>query len=283
MFSAVLVDPLPGVETRHLRDVLNAVATEAINLRGTGAFDIHRQYIDWANRGADRLGRVVSTADLDRLVLTRQHWVLQEMIAESETIQARQIVTREVAERVRALEEAVQELDRQVAHWAQAGTLVVPDTSFYIQNPVKLEQVELWQQLNLPPFEPIRIVVPMVVVDELDGLKTSNNRHVSWRAVYTLAVLDDRLRDPTKPGTLRPEDKAQGWGEVSVEVLFDRPAHTRLPIPDDEIVDRAVALQGLAGRPVTVITCDTGQSWRARAAKLRAIKVPRESGPQPTT
>lgn len=204
------------------------------------------------------------------------------MISESETVQACQIVVREIFERGRVLEEAVQEIDRQVAHWAQAGTLVLPDTSFYIQGPAKLEEVDLWEQLNVPPFEPFRIVIPMVVVDELDGLKTSNNRHVSWPAGYTLAVLDDRLRDPTRPGTLRPEDKGDGWGEVSVEVLFDRPGRIRLPIADDEIVDRAVALSGLAARPVTVMTCDTGQSWRARAAKLRAIKVPREPGPEPT-
>jgi hypothetical protein len=63
-------------------------------------------------------------------------------------------------------------------------------------------------------------------------------------------------------------------GEVTIEILFDAPGHHRLPINDGEIIDRALAVQGLAGRPVTMITYDTGQTMRARAAGLEALKMP---------
>ncbi len=56
----------------------------------------------------------------------------------------------------------------------------------------------------------------------------------------------------------------------------------RLPINDDEIVDRALAIKPLAGRQVRVLTYDTGQSTRARLAGLQDIKLRKELGEEPT-
>jgi hypothetical protein len=50
--------------------------------------------------------------------------------------------------------------------------------------------------------------------------------------------------------------------EVTIELVFDPPGHTRLPINDDEIIDRALAIATLADRNVTLLTYDTGQSTR---------------------
>ncbi|MGH3124112.1 MAG: hypothetical protein ACRDND_24260 [Streptosporangiaceae bacterium] len=46
-----------------------------------------------------------------------------------------------------------------------------------------------------------------------------------------------------------------------------------MPINDDEIIDRILVIQALAGREVTLVTYDTGQSTRARAAGLRVRKL----------
>ncbi|HEX8861570.1 MAG TPA: hypothetical protein VGC06_21215 [Actinomycetes bacterium] len=52
-------------------------------------------------------------------------------------------------------------------------------------------------------------------------------------------------------------------------MLFDPPGHVRLPINDDQIIDWALAVVPLAAREVTLVTYDTGQCMRARAAGLR--------------
>jgi hypothetical protein len=57
-------------------------------------------------------------------------------------------------------------------------------------------------------------------------------------------------------------------------VLLDPPGHVRLPGDDDEIVDQAYSVNGLATQPVTVLTYDTGQSMRARARGLSCTKLP---------
>lgn len=47
-------------------------------------------------------------------------------------------------------------------------------------------------------------------------------------------------------------------------------------------IDRAVAIQALAAREVRLLTCDTGQHTRGRAAGLKVTKVPtKDPGPEP--
>ena len=64
-------------------------------------------------------------------------------------------------------------------------------------------------------------------------------------------------------------------------MVFDPPGHVRLPINDDEIIDRALTIQPLVGRPVTLLTYDTGQSTRARNAGLRVKKLTKPIGDEP--
>jgi hypothetical protein len=107
--------------------------------------------------------------------------------------------------------------------------------------------------------------------------------HVRWRAGYTLAVLDRVFSGSAGQAELMPENFSPlgtggiPRGRVTVEVLLDPPGHVRLPIADDEIIDRAVAVQPLAGRRVTLLTFDTGQSTRARSAGLEVRKLSQAS------
>jgi hypothetical protein len=58
-----------------------------------------------------------------------------------------------------------------------------------------------------------------------------------------------------------------------MEILYGPPGRVRLPINDDEIVDRALAAGPLAGKSVTLVTFDTGQTFRAREADLPVVKL----------
>lgn len=59
----------------------------------------------------------------------------------------------------------------------------------------------------------------------------------------------------------------------TIEIVFDPPGHVRLPI--NEIIDRILAIQPLADRPVMLVTYDTGQSTRARATGVDVKKLTR--------
>ena len=79
-------------------------------------------------------------------------------------------------------------------------------------------------------------------------------------------MLDRVFAASTGPARLTPGDSPArvrvAWphGEVTIEIVFDPPGHVRLPINDDEMIDRILAIQPLAAREVTLLTYDTGQS-----------------------
>jgi hypothetical protein len=60
---------------------------------------------------------------------------------------------------------------------------------------------------------------------------------------------------------------------LTVEVLLDDTRHARLPIADDEIVDRAVAIRDVRGAPVDFVTYDAGAAFRASASGLHVHRL----------
>jgi hypothetical protein len=135
---------------------------------------------------------------------------------------------------------------------------------------------------------PVGIVLPILVIDELDNLKRSCGRDARWRPAYTLAFLDRILDSNTGYGTVRDEGYAAvdhgeiPRGRVTAEIALDPPGHSRLSINVAELVDRALTIQAVAGRQLTLVTYDTGQSTRARMAGLRVHKLRDDPGPEPT-
>jgi hypothetical protein len=123
-------------------------------------------------------------------------------------------------------------------------------------------------------------VVPLLVVDELDRHKRKDRQTkvhpegketVSSRARVTLRHLEDLFGDPSWVVTLH-SDRFPAAPPVKAELLLDPLGHIRLPEPDAELIDRALALQDLSGRPVTLATSDTGMIFRAKAAGLTSVR-----------
>ena len=152
----------------------------------------------------------------------------------------------------------------------------MPDTSFFIKHEQKLEEVDFGPLINVWESD-ITVLVPIVVVDELDRLKHSHSYTLpSWTGC-------SKLR-PTVPGSRPVPWYRRRWthAQPSHHRAVLRPAgRVRLPIVDDEIIDRALAIQALADRPVTLLTYDTGQSTRARSAGLQVVKLRKNIGEEP--
>lgn len=287
----MLITPHPGADRTNIRNMLREIRVRAENLQAHSgsAYNSLLRYLEWATDAAQILRSQVSARDLDHLILTRRYQALLGscgMLAG--TAQERLVnglVDLEVTERIQAFQEAEAALEAQIGRWDGQEWFVVADSSFYIHYPDKLADVDLHKVLGLPGGEYVRLLFPIVVVDELDGLKEAGKQRARWRASHTLGLLDEILAGSTL-GILRRADLvSQGGevrGEVKMEVVLDPPGHVRLPIPDDEIIDRAVAIQPLAARDVRLLTCDTGQHTRGRAAGLKVTKVPaKDPGSEP--
>jgi len=275
------VTPRPGADRDNLLSTLRSLHDEVLDRRrevGAGpAQNLIGSYLEWAANAVRRLDNQVAPRDIDRLLLTRGYDRLLAAIGLPGTDTTTQrvlngLVGLELGQRAQAFKAAAKTLEAQIKRWPLTCAFVVPDTSFFIEHEDKLEEADLQSLLGLPGM-PVHALVPIVVVDELDGLKKSKHKDARWRAPYTLAVLDRVLANSgggATVGTLIPP--GQGGG-CTVEIVFDPPGHVRLPINDDELIDRILAIQPLASRSVTLLTYDTGQSTRARAAGLPVKKL----------
>lgn len=280
----MLVTPLPGVPSQLALDRLKEEHRKVTNVRGTGGLvtDLYNAYIEWCVNAIGQLRHVVSNHDLERLVMTRRYWLLQSLPNDHNTL--RSVIDLELHEREITIGAAIASMQAQIAHWQLAGVFVVADTSVYIRDSEKLEFLPFSSRLDLR-HEPIHVLVPIVVIDELDNLKRASDKHVRWRAGYTLSVID-RVLGSGGSGLLQQatsvaDTTAPPRGSVSIEVVLDPPDHVRLAINDDEIIDRALAIRALSGRDVRLLTYDTGMATRSRFHALPVTKLTRDIGPEP--
>jgi hypothetical protein len=287
----VLITPRPGVNLDNLIRSLRSISSDATNVlggSGSTAQVYALQYLDWAGQAARMLGYQISEKDMASLVLTRRYEMLASSFgtighpsAEAQRV-VRDLVRLEVVERIKDLDEAIKTLEACKARWSSVGDLLVLDTNFYCVHPTELKETDLARlTAAVTPGWATHVLVPMLVVDELDRLKKDSQART--RARTTLRMLNQvfaRVSGDQPMGLLRAAgdtarpDQTIGLGPITMELLFDPPGHMRLPDPDDEIVDRAVAVQSLAGRDVTMVTYDGGMSFRARYAGLKEMCLP---------
>ncbi|MFE2407070.1 PIN domain-containing protein [Kitasatospora sp. NPDC059408] len=281
----MLITPRPGANRDSLLQALRQAHVDVRNLYTSGDRDTLKAllaYLEWANNATSQLAGQVSDRDLDRLILTARHSQILAnlgMLAAPDTARfANGLLNLELRQRTDDFDAAVRSLEAAVNRRRQAGRDIVFDTGVFINHPEKLEAID-FRELTDVYDSTINLGIPMVVIDELDNLKQGKS-DVRWRAGYSLAVID-RLFSSGRPtfAVLHEADLSETVSgglpqpKVTVELLFDPPGHARLPIADDEIVDRVVALQALAGDAVTLFTYDTGQSTRARNAGLSVRKL----------
>jgi hypothetical protein len=294
----MLVTPLPGTSRENLQKTLQEMHAAVLNVWSGHHSDAQVKlaaYLEWTMTAIQHLAGQITVTDLDRLVLTPAYGrllaalgtVTSSDFTTQRTLNA--LVSLELDQRVKAFEAARRALDEQIARWRRDGAFVVADTSVYIEHEDKLENLDLSAFLPIGTrFQPVHLLVPIVIVDELDQLKNKANKpHARWRAGYTLAVFDRLFANGTGPAVLRaakpsmPGSDEPPLFEFSTEIVLDPSGHVRLPINDDELVDRTLAIQDLAGRTVTLVTFDTRLSTRARAAGLAVNKLTKPIGDEP--
>jgi rRNA-processing protein FCF1 len=278
------VNPLPGVDRDGLLAALTSVKTAVAGVRGKGAGrPTHERlldYLGWANEAEQTLRHLLPSREVEQLVRTRKFDHLLSSVGRFGPDMAfapvNGLLAAELDERVDAFDVAIKAVEERIRRWRLDAIFAVLDTTVYIEHPQELEAIDFRQLVNRRG-EDIHVLVPMVVVDELDGLKQHQRARTRARlALRTLDLLFARSTGPVRlrARDLRPLDSGDiPFGEVTIEVLLDPPGHRRLPINDDEIVDRAVAAQPLTGQTITLVTYDTGLAMRARSAGLAVIKL----------
>jgi hypothetical protein len=277
-----------GQDCDYVLTQLGLVHTALLNIRGQNYKDDERykKYIEWANDSVLQLARLLSSEDIERLILTKRYWTLQAMSQDDVTRVTGLFLDREIQESIQYLEELLREFRLWLDRLPRDAVFVVPDTSMFIEH-AKFEEWNLNAVLE-SDSQVFHMVIPIVIIDELDALKKSNDPHTRWRAQYSLAVLDGLLMTTSGFRSLalrngRPDEQFSDQKMiVTVDVVLDPPRHVRLAINDDEIIDRSVTYQRTSAIPTTLLTYDTGQSMRARDQGLQVKKLSQVPAPEPS-
>jgi len=250
-------------------DKLNWAHTEAGNLRGRNlqGSDLLVEYLKWATEATRQLGPCLHPTEINRLIYTQRYWSLQT-ISQAAAPTITTLVFGELDQRVTALSEAKDELTRAYIVWGARDHVVVLDTSALIHGPF-IGELNLAAHCDLPGSADL--LVPLVVLDELDGLKESNKEHTRTRARRTLNWFAHNIDGDTH------RRHNENGDDITVHLLNEDLDHTRLPIADNEIIDQAVTISLATGRTsFTLYTNDFGQAHRARRSGLRTkiVKEP---------
>lgn len=177
-------------------------------------------------------------------------------------------VQRETNVWITRFEEMIGSLKALKVFTARPGQIVVPDTSAFIEG-VYFDQFT-WHSLDdLTQSKPVRLIIPILVIEELDAKKSDRNNRVSGRARSVLRRLWElHGSDPAQPARIPGR-------AATVEVFLDDDWHVRRPANDDEIVERAVTIKEITGRSVLLASGDYKMLYRAAAAGLRAAIMSR--------
>ncbi len=238
-------------------------------VQGNNAADRKNAFLTWCDQWATpQLGNhFPASEDLFGELADSFHRVVQTpQLSEREL---NMLMARECKEWDARLERLIGEIQGRLAFLARPGRLVVLDTSALMEG-VFFTGFD-WHLLD-PSLrgDAVRLVVPSLVVEELDDLKRDRDGRKKAKARRVLTALWDLHRTaPAKPAAL-PERV-----DVTIVVLLDDGWHRRMPNNDGEIIDQALSLRDAAGQPVILAAGDYTQLYRAAPAGLAAILMPR--------
>jgi hypothetical protein len=169
---------------------------------------------------------------------------------------------------VARFEQMIAELAALKPFIERPGQIVVPDTSVFLEGAYFTELD--WQAVaGVGAGDLVRIVVPILVMEELDEHKRGRDR-VQSRARSVLHRLWELHGGKASNAAPLP-----GSRPVTVEVLTDDSWHVRRPVNDNEIIERSIAVSEITGRDVILAAADYSMLYQASAAGLKTSLVTR--------
>lgn len=249
--------------------VLREVADDTDNPPGVGGRPTAERLLDgylrWTEDAVAKLGNVFERATIDDLVYTQHYWALRAMPGDAVRLLAQ--VQNELRNRKRVLTELAEELHQEVQRWHGLATaMIVPDTNMFLQMDKAFEDID-WKSLA-ERMQQVRIIVPIIVIHELDRLKRQGNSTTAQNARRSLRWLAANL--PSKP-----DDRVLlfgGYPEVRLECyVHDGPSR---PDDADELIIRVCQrVAQLSGTSAGLVTYDLSMRIRANAAGVQVQQL----------
>ncbi|MDW8807589.1 PIN domain-containing protein [Streptomyces scabiei] len=229
----------------------------------TAVVSARDSYLSWVEE-ADRHFRSVFSDDImaDDLY-TPAYWEIRRIV--QATPRPYPLIRGEIENQVRRIDAALVQISRARDFASQPGTVVVTDTSAFIQGEIFTDFA--WPT-KMGIKGSVRLVVPIIVVEQLDELKDTGHTTAGDKARKVLKRFREKHRAAGQVFPAPVRDK------VTIEVLLDDDKHQRLPIADDEIIRQALKVQQMVPGDVMLACVDASMEFRALAKGLKVFEVP---------
>jgi PIN domain len=251
-------------------EALRGVGIEASNIAGVAAGRSAEQvltsYLNWIDSAERQLGNVLEPDVVADLLYTQRFWLLRSASDQLPRLIA--LVLAEADNRSRVLEAAGAALRREHNRWTSSpAMLVVPDTNMFLQADAPFEAID-WPTA-VESRGNVRLVLPLIIVHELDRLKRHGNNTTVRLARAALRWLAENL-PPGPEG--RSAKLSAGWPETTVEV-YVQDGPTRPGDPDGLIIRFAQQLGRISAMQTKLVTRDLGMRLRAQNLGVAALQL----------
>jgi rRNA-processing protein FCF1 len=251
-----------GISLDQAIRTVDELAMACGNLRSelSGGGDPWRKYVDWAATCERQLRSLFADPGLIEGLHTQRYWHIWVP-----GTHWGKLIAAEINVQVERLESIAARLRSYLSLRQRPGHLAVVDTNVLLH----YQRVDKVKWGDVLKEHPVRLVIPHIVLDELDDKRYLGSATIRKTARSAIAPFEE----------LREQLEGQGYatllvGQATVEYLVDEESHVRRENPDEEVVDRARFLQQVTGRTVTMITADLGMRARAVARGLPVAEMP---------
>ncbi|MDB4872839.1 MAG: hypothetical protein JWL97_3843 [Gemmatimonadales bacterium] len=257
----------PGAITDAL-NTLRYIDSQRVNSVATHDAAVKkRRFLSWCDEAEGQFRNHFSSSPLFDELQATYYRVAGTALADIAVLNG--TLNRETANWERRIEDVSKALRELLEFGARPGRAVAVDTSALMQG--EFFTGFDWRTLDDSlKAGAIRLIIPALVIEELDDLKRHHQKTQKSRARRVLKSLWELHRpQPTKPAVLPDQP------DVTVEVFLDNGWHLRQPNNDAEIIDQALQVHEAIGRPVILASCDHTQLYRSAAVGLQAVLMPR--------
>jgi hypothetical protein len=271
--SAARLGLLPNVDPQQTLGILREWIASAPNvLQGAVHRDVRElrdAYLWWEEPKEEQLWAWTHDLDTATMFQTPGHWHIRQIASGQPNVQlardarAEPLIRSELARHAGRLGLMADDLERRIARAsAGVGHPTVLDTNLMLHC-LRPDQVKWTEVVG---HELVRLVVPLRVVEELDGKKYAGNAKLSGRARAVLPWLEKAVGPSGEPKRV-----VDG---VTIEVTVDPGPRERPADADREILDACHEIRQFGGVTPTLITNDTGALLRAHGEEILAVKMP---------
>ena len=246
-----------GQTVQRAIDVLQDRLREAGNTRNADRSQLLPRYLEWARESERQFRYLFADTEVTERLHSPRHWHLRANGRAEDLAVGPAVFYDELDAQQHMLQDVIGILSGFLPLADRPGEILVLDTNTIIHSR-QIDEVDWHAETQ---SKQVRLILPLLVLDELDAKTYASSKQLAGRAEKRLRLLDRHLEQAVS-GASQVRDG------VTLEILPDPADHRRHTDADYEILNRAEFVQQICGNNVRVVSADRGMRVRGISRQI---------------